>query len=135
MEYLQYVIFFFLGYLFNDFRTEKNRKNMVNASNHIFELNSYFVLGELSQMHDLGLKALKLAYEKSLEIDQAQKEEYEKFIDVFDKKMNEFGELYMKNLKKVLTHKIKFNTYKEVKENFHNLFNDSKEILEDQKDA
>jgi hypothetical protein len=127
MDFIYLMLAFIVGYVFSEYRADQNKKQLLKATNKIFELNSYVILGQLGEMHDLGLKALGLAYEKCLEVDQTQKEELEQFIKTFDKKMEEFGDFYIANLKKSLTHKIKFNTYKEVKENFKNLFSDIKE--------
>jgi hypothetical protein len=64
--------------------------------------------------------------DKVSETEIEKKEEYEKIIIMFDRKMEEFGNMYMNNLKRSLSltpHKLKYNTYGEVKENFEHLIN------------
>jgi hypothetical protein len=126
MEIVYCAIAFLVGYIFRDIRTEQQRKEMVAASNKIFELTSYAVLCQIIQMHGLGLSALKLVLDKVSETEIEKKEEYEKIIIMFDRKMEEFGNMYMNNLKRSLSltpHKLKYNTYGEVKENFEHLIN------------
>ncbi len=127
MQIIIFALMFFIGYLYRDYTSEKNRKKLVESSNKIFELNSYIVMVNMIEMHNLGLKALSIAYEKCLEVDQAQKEEYTKMLEIYDRKMNEFGEGYMKRLREVLPHKLKYNTYKQVKENINTLINNKQE--------
>lgn len=123
MQFLLCVLAFLVGFIARDMYTESRRKDMVKASNKIFELSSYVVICQLAKMHDYGLSALKMVLEKISEAETEKKEEYEKIVAMFDKKMEEFGNLYMQNLNKALTYKLKYNNYRQVKENFEHLIN------------
>jgi hypothetical protein len=120
-------ISFIIGYYYSDYVNQARRQELLEAGNRIFEQTSYAVLANLNKMHDNGLKALELVCEKCTEEDQTKQEEYAKIAEVFDRKMDEFGEEYLKFLKSSVSHKIKYNTYKQVKENFEHLINNNSE--------
>ncbi len=127
MQIVIYIFVFYMGYLYSEYMNRSSREEAVRDSLKIFEEMSYFILGQLSRMHDNGLKALELVSQKCAEEDTEKQEEYAKIAEVYDRKMNEFGDTYMSTLKKHLHYKLKYNTYKEVKENFGNLINNKSE--------
>jgi len=131
MDILTGVFFFAFGYFYNEYVSQKERENLKSQLLEGFyktcEIASYTVMGSLGKMHDNGLKALELVSGKCVEDDDSKQEEYAKIAEVFDRKMNEFGEVHMRTLKKYIPYKMKYNTYKEVKENFSELINNKSE--------
>jgi hypothetical protein len=127
MEFITYAVVFYIGFLYSEYVSKNKRDELMQESFKTFENMSYLILGQLSAMHDNGLKALELVSQKCAEEDKEKQEEYAKIAEVFERKMNEFGETYMRTLKKHLHFKLKYNTYKDVKENFGHLINNKSE--------
>ena len=78
-------------------------------------------------MHNYGIKALQITLEKCSEDDTDKIEEYQKIIQVYDKKFTQFGNFYISSMRKIFPYELKYNTYNEVKEVFTNLINKEKE--------
>lgn len=127
MEFFFYLLVFMTGYLYHDFLSTKKKDDMLNDFYKNVENVSYITLGKLNEMHDYGLKALGLVCEKCAQDDPTKEEEYAKIAEVYERKMNEFGENYFKAMKQYIPYKMKYNTYKEVKENFNELINNKPE--------
>lgn len=108
---VEFIVFVFIGMwaLYNIGKIEIKKQEALK------ELENKFLLGMAwSESYKFQvLEILKIVYNKAAESDEQYAKDYEKIVEMTEKKFEEFGNEWIKNMNEVLGHKTEYKNWKE----------------------
>ena len=100
-------------------------EDLKSLSNKEKELENKFLLGMAwSESYKFQvLEILKIVYNKAAESDEQYAKDYEKIVEMTEKKFEEFGNEWIKNMNEVLGHKTEYKNWKEATKYINEIVN------------
>ena len=95
--------------LYNIGKNENDRKQILKDMEHKFLL----AMAQSEVYKFQTLEILKIAYEKAGESDPQFIQDYEKIVEITEKKFEEFGDQWIKHMNNTLGHKTDYQNWKE----------------------
>jgi hypothetical protein len=108
--------------LYNIGKNENDRKQMLKDMEHRFLIGMAYSESYKYQT----LKVLEIIYEKASETDPQFRKDYEKILYSTEKKFEQFGDEWVKNINEVLGYKTEYKNWKQATKYIERLLADTK---------